>query len=130
MSTYPWETRITVRFRDVDSLDHVNNAVIITYIEQARTEVLVDLLGLQSLEDIQFILARIECDYKSPIRYGESVTVDTRIDEIGDSSLTLAYRIRCGEDDRIAANAETVVVFYDYDREETIPVPDSLHSHI
>jgi acyl-CoA thioester hydrolase len=38
MTGYETEVEIPVRYRDIDSLGHVNNAVYITYLEQARVE--------------------------------------------------------------------------------------------
>ncbi len=37
---YPVVLEITVRFRDLDAMGHVNNAVYLTYFEEARVEYL------------------------------------------------------------------------------------------
>ncbi len=124
MTQFMHETTLDVRFRDIDVLEHVNNAVIVTYIEQARTEFLFDMLGSETLDEMNFILAKITCDYASPVEYGETVRVQTGVRDIGQKSVTLGYRLNVEESDRHVADAETVVVFYDYEGEETIPVPD------
>ena len=62
-----------IRFRDLDTFEHVNNAVILTYIETARIRYLVDLdirLPHAGWNDIVFILAHISCDFRKPIFYG------------------------------------------------------------
>ena len=55
--------RIPVRFRDVDVLGHVNNAVYFTYMEQVRTEYWLHTFGLTKLEQLAFIVAHAECDF-------------------------------------------------------------------
>ena len=57
VTAYPWIQREHVRFRDVDAMGHVNNAVYSTYLEQAR----IGILG--GLEP--FILARVEIDFRA-----------------------------------------------------------------
>ena len=55
--------RETVRFRDVDSVGHVNNAVYLTYMEEAR----IAFLSQASEEDaLGMVVARIEIDFRSP----------------------------------------------------------------
>jgi len=44
-----YTTEIDVRFRDIDAMGHVNNAVYATYIEQARTEYFRDVLRRRHL---------------------------------------------------------------------------------
>ena len=65
MSDFPYIHRDTVRFRDCDAMGHVNNAVYSTYLEEARIAV------LGGLND--FILARVEIDFRSELRMGEEV---------------------------------------------------------
>ena len=58
--------RETVRFRDLDSLGHVNNAVFLTYLEEARIAYLAPL----GAEATNMILARVEIDFRAPLRDG------------------------------------------------------------
>lgn len=125
-----YEVPVEVRMRDLDSLHHVNNAVIITYVEQARTEFLSHLLNLSSLSDINFILARLECDYHHQIQYGSELVIHTWIEQTGTTSATIGYQIRKQRPDQLVAEAETVIVFYDYDEEQTIPVPEPIEKQV
>jgi len=56
--------REIVRFRDLDSMGHVNNAVFLTYLEEAR---IAFLFGRGATTD-SLIVARVEIDYRSPVR--------------------------------------------------------------
>lgn len=118
-------TTVEVRWRDLDAMNHVNNAVYFTYMEQARVHYLRELgLATDVPSDIGFILAEARCQFKSPLRLGESVTVRIRVSDLGRSSFVFAYRIE-GEDGRLAAEAHTTQVRYDYESERSVPLSDA-----
>src|SRR5258708_21758717 len=91
--------RLEVRFRDCDPMGHTNNAVYLTYLEQTRFAHWRSLWGFgappgpggggsQLPEGLPgIILARVECDYKRPSRYGDALEVRLGVAEIGRSSL-------------------------------------------
>jgi acyl-CoA thioester hydrolase len=107
-----------VRFRDLDALGHVNNAVHATYLEQARIEFLRRFDATQ--EDM--ILARLEIDFRAPVGYGEEVEIEVRPARVGTKSFGLDYTVRVAE--RVVAEAKCVLVAYDYEREESVELPE------
>ncbi len=121
-------TRVDVRFRDVDAFGHVNNAVFLSYAEQARILYLTASLGhpitLTDVEELPLILARLEVDYRAPIFFGQTVEVGTRIDWIGTSSFAMSHRLTAGDDAHRVADVASVLVSYDYDAARAIRVPD------
>jgi len=120
MSTFEYETEIQVRFRDVDAMHHVNNAVYATYLEQARVDYYADVLGV-GLDGIDTVLVSLEIDYRSQIELDDPVTVAMGVRDIGKSSVTMGYEVRVG--DRVAATAETVQVYVDADGDGSRPLP-------
>ncbi|MFB6254512.1 MAG: acyl-CoA thioesterase, partial [Halobacteriaceae archaeon] len=68
----PHTYSINVRYRDLDPMGHVNNAVIATYIEEARSAYLEDVLEA-SFADVNAVLASISIDFISPITKGKEV---------------------------------------------------------
>jgi acyl-CoA thioester hydrolase len=121
---FRFSTTLEVRWRDLDAMNHVNNAVYFTYLEQARVRYLRELeLVSVSPSDIGFILAEARCQFKSPLKLGERVTVYIRVSEMGRSSFVFRYRME-GEDGRLAAEATTTQVRYDYERERSLPLSD------
>jgi acyl-CoA thioester hydrolase len=120
VTSYPWIHRDRVRFRDCDAMGHVNNAVYSTYLEEARIGV------LGALHD--FILARVEIDFRSELRMGEEVEVRTRCSRIGTKSFDLEHVIAA--DGRVVAEAKSVLVSYDYGRRESVPVPNELRDRL
>jgi acyl-CoA thioester hydrolase len=102
----------------------VNNAVYFTYLEQARVHYLRQLgVAPQTPSGIGFILAEARCQFKSPLTLGERATVYVRVSEMRNSSFIFEYRIE-GEEQRLAAEARSTQVCYDYENKCPIPISD------
>ena len=122
MEGFPFVHHERVRYRDLDAFGHVNNAVYLTYLEEARNAFLAHLGLVRRVADIRMILARTEIDFRSPLRLGEEVEIGVRPGRLGNKSFDLEYELRAG--DRVVAAAKVVLVTYDYERSAPIPVPD------
>ncbi len=120
MESFPFVRRERVRFRDCDAMGHVNNAVYSTFLEEARIDVLGDLAT--------FILARVEIDFRSELRAGEEIEVRTRCSRVGTKSLELEHEIHA--DGRLAAEAKSVLVGYDYERGESIALAEEVRARL
>lgn len=116
-------TEVQMRFRDLDAMGHVNNAVYLTYCELARTQFYLKHSFKRSLREIDFILAHVDMDYIAAAEWGDQIEVSVWPSKIGDSSFTLSYEIRDKKSDRLLAKSSSVLVFYDYDRKESKPIP-------
>jgi acyl-CoA thioester hydrolase len=113
--------RERVRFRDLDPMGHVNNAVFLTYVESARVAYLEHVGATKGLRDLDMIVARVEIDFRAPIRLGQEVEIDVRPGRFGTKSFGLDHELRV--DGEIVAEAKTVCVAYDYERREPMAVP-------
>jgi acyl-CoA thioester hydrolase len=124
--------RLDVRFRDCDAMGHVNNAVYLTYMEQARFKHWRALwrYAQDRFPDPGIILARAEVDYRSPARLGETLDVKLSVASIGRTSFHYEYEIVSAEDGRLIASAKTVQVVYDYRKQAPIPVPDDWRENL
>jgi acyl-CoA thioester hydrolase len=112
-----------VRFRDLDPMGHVNNAVFLTYVESARVEFLKQLGVAPTLEELGIIVARVEIDFRAPVRFGDEVEVTAWVSRFGGKSFDLVHELRV--DGSIVAEAKTVLVTYDYSKREPVPIPDA-----
>jgi acyl-CoA thioester hydrolase len=110
-----------VRFRDLDPMGHVNNAVFLTYIEQARVAFLTEVGAATGLEDMNMIVARVEIDFKAPVRFGQELEISVRASRFGTKSFELEYVLRV--DGEVVAEAKSAQVAYDYGRREPVPLP-------
>jgi acyl-CoA thioester hydrolase len=120
VESFPHVHRDRVRFRDCDAMGHVNNAVFSTYLEESRIGV------LGGLDD--FILARVEIDFRSELRMGEEVAVRSRCSRVGTKSFDLEHVIAAG--DRVVAEAKSVLVSYDYELGASVAVPEELRKRL
>jgi len=125
--------RLMVRFRDCDPLGHVNNAVYLTYLEQARFTLWRAQLGFtaRSAADagprgVGFILARVEIDFVSQARYGEDLEVRLDLGRVGRASFAYEYVITNVVTERVVAKATTVQVRFDYDAQMSVAIDDAL----
>lgn len=112
--------RDAVRFRDLDGMGHVNNAVFLTYMESARIAYL-EALGAGHNPLQWLILARAEVDFRSPISFGEEVEVGVRTSRIGMKSFDLEQEVRA--DGRLTAEGKFVLVAYDYTTNRSRALP-------
>ena len=123
----PFTVDVPVRYRDLDPLNHVNHAVYASYLETARTDYLDTVVDMPA-EDISFVIANLEIDYERPIVDGDEPEVALRVTGLGDSSCTMAYEIRVGDD--VAATAETTMVHVDSESGRPSPLPDDIRNAI
>ncbi len=116
-------TDIQMRFRDIDGMGHVNNAVYLSYIELARTQFYMEVAGRRSLDEIDFILAHVDIDFESQSVWGDRIQVAVWPSKIGTSSFTLSYEITETRSRRVLARAKSVLVTYDYEKKKAKPIP-------
>lgn len=117
-------TDITVRFRDVDSMGHVNNAVFFTYFEEGRKEFIGSLFKIVEPGDYSFILASISCDFLRPVKLGNSITLQLWVGDIGEKRFNLEYRlVDTGDESIVYAKGRSVQVFFDYEKNKTVTIP-------
>lgn len=116
---------IEVRFRDLDAMGHVNNAVYFTYFEHARLHYLRRLAEAPPpLEPLGMIVAEATCQYRAPITLGMPLRVWIRVGEIRQRSFVFLYRIERCDTGQVMALGRSVQVAYDYARGVSVPIPE------
>jgi acyl-CoA thioester hydrolase len=107
------EKRIEIRWRDLDAADHVNNAVFLTYLEEARDEWLDRTFRRDGGWD--YLLARVAVDYRRELRLeDDEVVARIGLARVGTTSLTTREELLTAAGE-LAAEAEAVVVARDSD---------------
>ncbi|PSQ33935.1 acyl-CoA thioesterase [Halobacteriales archaeon QS_9_70_65] len=118
---FRFDVEIPVRYRDLDTLGHVNNAVYATYLEQARAAYVDRVLGMD-LEDDGMVLASLKIDFRRPVDAAVgSIRVECGAVSVGDSSFRMGYRVHDDGDDEPAATAESVQVAWDGASSRSLP---------
>jgi acyl-CoA thioester hydrolase len=104
---------ILLRYRDMDEFGHLNQSLYHTFLEEARTAVVLEILGGGQLE---FVLARVELDHRAEVRIADrEVFAEAWIEHVGTSSLRLGARV-VKADGTIAADGSAILVGWDAER--------------
>ena len=106
------ERRVELRWRDLDAYGHVNNAVFLNYLEEARDAWVQEVLG-QATDTWDFVLARVAIDFRQELKQEDgAVVVRCALDSFGRSSVRTREEI-VKQDGTISAVAESVIVARD-----------------
>ncbi|MGJ4734076.1 acyl-CoA thioesterase [Leptospira levettii] len=117
-------TEIQIRFNDMDPMRRVNNASYSAYLELARLDFCNRYLSVSTLEDIPFVLARVEMDLVSSVLPGDSIYVNTWVSQIGNSSWEFSYEIKNQKTEVLYVKAKTIQVYFDYREKKKLPIPN------
>ena len=132
---FVYEHPIEVRFVDTDAFGHVNNATYLSYLEAARAGYYAAVTGAPFMTGEHgsahtFVLAEAQIAYRSPVLFGEPLTCGCRFAWVGKTSFGLEYVLRALDSAvgkrRVVADATTVQVMFDLDRQRISRVPDDL----
>lgn len=126
MTEFNYDVEIDIQFRDLDAMGHVNNAVYASFLEHARTLYIDEVFGGRP-EEISVALVNLEIDFKRQVRFGETVTVGVGVTEIGESSVTMEYEVRTGDD--LVATGSTILVTID-DEGNSRVIPDEVRERV
>jgi acyl-CoA thioester hydrolase len=125
---YHWIS-IEVRWGDMDSQGHVNNAVYFTYCESARIS-LFSAIGSygRHLGEEGPSLVSATCDFKRQVIFPATLDVGVRVGEIGNRSFHTYYGLFIQGTDELVASGSSVTVWTDYRANRAIPVPDEMRA--
>jgi acyl-CoA thioester hydrolase len=116
-----FERLVPVRWRDTDAQGHVNHAVFLTYLEEARDAFYAQALG----SDPNYVVVRIEVDLRAEVRHPDrQVTVRIQAERFGTTSLTTRETILTPSGD-VAAEARVVTVRWDPGQRKPIPFSEA-----
>lgn len=108
---FPHRTVVTIRFRDLDRQNHVNNSVFATYFEAGRVVILYDEAHGLIAPGASFVLARLAIDYLGEVHWPGEIEVGTAIAAVGNASLTVRQALFV--EGRCVAAAENTLVMVD-----------------
>jgi len=118
-------TKLEIRFRDLDNLGHVNNAVFNTYFEEARIRFIQTVPELNSSmqQGFSFVLAHLDLKYIKPVIYRENLLVASSLKSVGNSSIT-GIQALFNDEGELKAVAETTGVWYDVKKKKPARLPE------
>lgn len=133
LSDYKHITDVSVRFMDIDALQHVNNARYLNFLEEARISYCQEVLGMfNEIDEFNVLVARIEIDFMKPILFNSSVKIYTRVPKIGNKSFIFDSVICVSNNEKmeIVSRALQTLVTFDSKTNQTITVPNSIKTNV
>ncbi len=129
--TFNYVEPIQIRFNDVDGQQHVNNSVYQQYYDIGRAGYFSEISGTNYQTGGQsVVIVSVQTNFNSPIFYHDKIQVETRVSKIGNKSLTMEQLITDRKTGEIKSDCKTVLVGFDYNRQESIPIPEDLRNMI
>ncbi len=128
LSGFPVVISLSVEWGDQDAFGHVNNTVHLKWCETARV-VYLEKIGMWPMiksTGVGPILASISCDYRQTVTFPDTVQVGARVSRIGKSSFRMEHAIVSVAQNALVAEAHSTLVFIEYARSKSLPVPPHL----
>ena len=120
---------ISVRWRDMDSMGHVNNAKYIAYLEEARVRWMLTVPGISMQDRIAPVVAANNINYRRPLTWPHDVMVELYVDRLGSSSVTIGHRMVDQIDaDVLYSDGSVVVVWMDTQTGKSAPLPEAVRA--
>lgn len=123
------KTDIYVRFSETDAIGHVNNTSYFLYFEEARTKFFRTVYKNKP-PSFSFIIANINCTYLNEAFFGNRLQVITNVEKIGTKSFVTKQVLKNADTDILIAEAESVIVSYDYPNKQSIVIPEELFRNL
>jgi acyl-CoA thioester hydrolase len=123
---------LAVRWADMDSLGHVNNAELIRYLECGRVAYCADVLNFSFYPGLPegWILAELSCTYHRQLQYPATVTVATRCSRLGGRSGELSAALYRQGSEELLSSSRAVIVWFNYQQQCSVPIPDTVRMAI
>ena len=89
-----FQALVPVRWGDQDADGHVNNVVILRYVEEARMQWARALALHDAVPPMMSVVANLACEFLAPIHYPETLAVSIACAHVGNSSVQLLFTLQ------------------------------------
>ena len=115
---FTFKHEIKTRFKDLDAFNHVNNAIFLSYIEDAR------MLFFKkwdiNLKEKSLIVAAITIDYISQLHHPSKLIIGQKISRLGTKSFDILSVIFL--DKKPICSSTVTIVCYNFISKQTVPL--------
>lgn len=115
---------LQIRFNDVDKFGHVNNTVYFQFYDTTKTDYISTVCKGVDWEHIAIVVVKIEAEFLSQIKGDSHIGGRSRVVKIGNKSFHLEQDIIDTDTQEIKSRCFSIMVLYDLDKQQTIPLPD------
>lgn len=118
---------LSVRWRDLDAFNHVNNSKYLSYLEEARLRWMLSVPG-QGLDDhVAPVVAAANLNYKRPIEWPAEVEIELFVERLGNTSVTIGHRIVDARDSGVLyCDGHVVMVWIDRGTGRAAQLPEAV----
>lgn len=120
---------VDVRFKDIDLGGHVHHSMVLVFFEEARAAYWHQVVGRDSTDEVDFILAEARVRYHARILYPMRMLVGVRVSLVGRKHFVMEYLIKDPEGLHLASG-DTTMVMFDYSAKVSKRVPDDVRAAI
>jgi len=119
------ELNIELRWSDQDMMGHVNNARIMTLIEEARVRSM-EQFQRQAGADEPFgaVLRTTSTEFFLPVMYPDDVVVRIWVSRIGNTSFVMQHEL--SQNGQVAVTVEAVVVVFSNEQQQPMPISENV----
>jgi len=116
---------LSVRWRDLDAFNHVNNSKFLSYLEEARLRWMMTLPGEWIDDNVAPVVAAAHVNYRRPIEWPNEIVVELFVERLGSTSLTIGHRIVSAQASEVLyADGNVVMVWIDKQGGQAAALPD------
>ena len=115
---------LQIRFNDVDKFGHVNNTVYFQFYDTAKTDYIATVCNGVDWERMAIVVVKIEAEFLAQIKGNDHIAGRTRIIKIGNKSFHLEQDVIDTNTQEVKSRCLSVMVLYDLEHQQTIPLPD------
>ena len=120
---------LSVRWRDLDAFNHVNNSKYLSYLEEARLRWMLAMPGMGMDDNVAPVVAASNLNYRRPIEWPGDIVIELFVERIGGSSLTIGHRIVDANDGgTLYCDGNVVMVWIDRNSGRSAPLPESVRA--
>ena len=131
LKQYRYRSPVEMRWNDLDEVGHVNNAIYLTYFEQARVFYFHESCQWNWKDDGVIVASNL-VNYISPLFFPSPAYIYVRTTRLGTKSFDVEYQLVNEYPDRkeLIVTGKTVLVMFDYKTQKPFPIPDHLRAKL
>jgi len=126
-----YKTEIPIRITDINYGGHLGNDSLLSIIHEARVRFLNHLGYSESnVDGSGIIMIDSAIQYKSEGFYGDELLVEVAVNDFTGIGCDFVYRLTNKNTNKEIAVAKTGIVFFNYEKRKTAPVPEKFKQKI
>jgi acyl-CoA thioester hydrolase len=126
-----YKTEIPIRITDINYGGHLGNDSLLSIIHEARVRFLNHLgYSESSVDGSSIIMIDSAIQYKSEGFYGDELLVEVAVNDFTGIGCDFVYRLTNKNTNKEIAVAKTGIVFFNYEKRKTAPVPEKFKQKI